>query len=156
MARRNKSRKFCCAWIRWLACDCCKIALSAGGLHAWLNDRQHSTAGKVDFLWCLARWRGRVRETVYEMLQCSDVVVSGESFVISERDLLLKAQNVALAFQELRLSRVLGPEECASCTSHPVRALVEEVVCAVSGAQIVIPPWFTCRGSSTPDSVLVN
>src|SRR5690606_22496449 len=98
--------------------------------------------------------RGPVGEPLRELLDGDDVAVYDGLLLVSERELLLQAQDVALGRDELDEVRLAGPVEVTAGAGHAVRTLVEEFVGAQAVAEVIEPPRLP--GGRLLDRVLVD
>ena len=95
------------------------------------GDGQHRWGGPgSDLVWCRS-CRGRdVLESVEEGVEGGVPVVDSGAFLVGEWDLGAHALQVVLGFEQLGLGGVFRGVEIATGAGYPVRALLEEAVCA--------------------------
>jgi hypothetical protein len=101
---------------------------------------------------CRCRNIGQLSE---EAFHCVNAIIYCGDLCVAERNVLPEVHEVRLALQQLRPRGLLGPIEGALCTSHPVWALVEEIVRAVAVSEIVELPWLV-RRSPAPHHLLID
>ena len=78
-----------------------------------------------------------------------DPVLYGPQFVFIQGNLLPQPEQVRLGLDTLCLAGLLGYVEVTAGASHPMRALVEEVVGAIAVTEIVELPRLIRRASAS-------
>src|SRR3974390_355754 len=105
--------------------------------------------------WRRPRRRWNVCEAIQKRLECGNTIVKCRDFGLPEGNLLPHSQQILLALEKKCSRRLLRQVERALRTSHPVGTLIKEIVCAISGTQIVILPRCVV-GESPANGFLVD
>lgn len=90
------------------------------------------------------------------MVHCRTPVLYGCRLIVCEWDCGNHTLKVDLCFEELRLRRLLGHVEVASCAGHPMRALFEKAVGAVTMTKVIVLPRCSCCGRTALDDVTID
>jgi hypothetical protein len=102
---------------------------------------------------CRRRHIGKLKS---EALQSVKPIINGSALILRQCNLLFELQQVRLRFEYLCLTGAFRTVEAAFSACHPVRALIEKVVGAVSVAEIVEPPWLTLGSRAADDRVPID
>lgn len=121
------------------------------------GDGQHRWgAPGSDLVWRWTGGGGDLGESTEECVEGGVAIVNGAAFFVGEPDLSAHAVQVVLGFEQLCFGRAFWSVEITTSACHPVRALLEEAVCAPAVAKVVVLPRFACGCSTGGHGVAVN